>query len=105
MSPPVRSPLRSTLEQREQFVGRLECAAPQMWRHDRFHGVELFCRIATRVDLGGRRIIKKKKKRELPYVSRRLKEDHWGSVPENVGRNALLLQAGLVSRGSCDVVL
>src|SRR5205809_8027867 len=32
------SPLRSTLEERDQLVGRLERAAPQMRWNDRFHG-------------------------------------------------------------------
>ena len=38
------SPLRGALEERDQLVGGLECAAPQMRRNDRFHGVELLCR-------------------------------------------------------------
>jgi hypothetical protein len=33
------SPLRSALEERDQSVGRLERAAPQMRWNDRFHGV------------------------------------------------------------------
>jgi hypothetical protein len=39
-----------SLEERDQPVGRLERAAPQMWWNDRFHGVKLLCRIAKRVD-------------------------------------------------------
>ena len=48
------SPLRSTFQELNQPVRWLERAAPQMRWNDRFHGIELFCRIATRVDLGGR---------------------------------------------------
>jgi Transposase zinc-binding domain len=48
------SPLRGTLQQRDQLVSGLEDAATQVWRHDRLHCIELFGRITTRVDLGGR---------------------------------------------------
>jgi len=34
-------------KERDQPVGRLERAAPQMRRNDLFHGVELLCRIAV----------------------------------------------------------
>ena len=42
---------RTMLEERDQPVGRLERAAPQMRWNDRLHSVELLCRIATRIDL------------------------------------------------------
>ena len=44
-SPPMCSPLRSAFEERDQLIGGLEGAAPQMWRNDRLHGVELLGRI------------------------------------------------------------
>src|SRR3954465_1302577 len=48
------SPLRGTLQQRDQLVSGLEDAATQVWRHNRLHCIELLGRITPRVDLGGR---------------------------------------------------
>ena len=71
-SPPTRSPLRSALEERDQLIGGLEGAAPQVWRNDCLHGVELLSRIAARVDLGSRQGGMAQPQRHLPDVPSRL---------------------------------
>src|SRR5258708_35120125 len=93
------SPLRRALEERDQLVGRLERAAPQMRWNDRFHGVELLCRIATRVDLGGRRIIKKKKKGNISEGLRLPDDEQCAYGSERLSRDSNLVQALLQFSG------
>src|SRR5271166_2508158 len=56
-------------------VGRLERAAPQVRRNDRLHGVELLCRIATRIDFSGRQSGVSQPQRHLTDVLRCLQDD------------------------------
>jgi len=90
---------RTMLEERDQPVGRLERAAPQMRWNDRFHGVKLLCRIATRVDFSGRQSGVPQPQRHLTDVLRCLQDDHRARVPEHVGRDAFLVEAGMPSSG------
>ena len=66
------SPLRGTLQQRDQLISGLEDAATQVWRHDRLHCIELLGRITTRVDLGGRQGGVAQPQRHLPDIPGRL---------------------------------
>jgi len=66
------SPLRGTLQQRDQLVSGLEDAATQVWRHDRLHCIELFGRITARIDLGGRQCGVAQPQRHLPDIPGRL---------------------------------
>ena len=49
-SRPFDSPLRFTLQQREQFVGRPKLALAKARRYDRFDSLKLFCGIGSNVD-------------------------------------------------------
>jgi hypothetical protein len=65
----------------------------------RFHGVELLCRIATRVDFSGRQIGVPQPQRQLTDVLCCLEDDHRACVPEYVWRDAFLAEAGIRPRG------
>ena len=45
----LRSPLRSALEQGDQFVWRPEDALPEIWRNDGLDCFEFLCGIAARI--------------------------------------------------------
>src|SRR4051812_25710945 len=99
------SPLRGTLQQRDQLISGLEDAATQVWRHDRLHCIELFGRITTRVDLGGRQCGVAQPQRNLPDIPGTLQDDHRPRVPEHVGRDAFLGETGLLPSRGRDVLL
>jgi hypothetical protein len=85
-----------------QLVGRLECAAPQLRRNDRFHSVKLFGVIATRIDLLGRQSRAFQPRRHLADILCCLQDDRRSGVSEHMGRDALLGEAGTrLSGGRC----
>src|SRR5947209_5866505 len=73
--------------------------------NDRRQGIELLRRIATRVDLGGRQSGMTQPQRHLPDVLCCLQNDHRAGVPEHVRRDALLVEAGLLSSGGRGMLL
>jgi len=73
--------------------------------NDRFHGVELLCWIATRVDFRGRQSRVSQPQRHLTDVLRCLQDDHRACVPEHVGRDAFLVEAGMCSSGGRCMLL
>src|SRR6185503_3055410 len=70
-----------------------------MWWNDRFHGVELLCRIATRVDFSGRQSGVPQPQRHLTDVLCCLQYDHRACVSEYVWRDAFLTEAGMRPSG------
>lgn len=99
------SPLQGALEECDQFIGRLECAAPQMWRDNRLHRIELLRRVATRVDFSGGQRGMAQPQRHLPNVLGRLQDDNRAGVSEHVGRDAFPAEARVLPSGSRGMLL
>ena len=72
----LHSPLRSALEQGDQFVWRSEDALPEMRRNDGLDCFQFLRGIAARVNFRCCQIGVSEPQRHLPDILRRLKDDH-----------------------------
>ena len=82
---PFHSPLRFAFQERDQFIRRTKLTfAKARWDY-RLNGLEFFAWISPNVDFGCRKIGMPQPQRDLPDISRCLKNNHGAGMPEHVG--------------------